>query len=123
MLGIMVLTTFDMLSEHNLLKADSPDAEIKNVGLMSMLMLEFLHVASDLDLQWGREVVRLLDNAGIDTKTMLRKQVFLDEKDIDDYRQDVNVTFSDGRPATRKNAKRTRTRSMPRWRTGHPRMI
>lgn len=90
MLGVMVLTTYDMLSEHHLLKADSPDAEIKNIDLMSMLLLEFLHgSARDFACRWGHEVVRLLDNAGVDLKSMVGKQILLSRKDVEEYRQDV----------------------------------
>ena len=87
MLGIMVLTTYDMLSEHDLFK---PDSEIKNIGIMSLLILEFLLVeACDFDCGWGREVVRLCDNVGIDLKKVVRKQVSVSEKDIEAYRQSV----------------------------------
>jgi hypothetical protein len=87
MIGIMVFTTYDMLSEHDLFK---PDSEIKNIGIISLLILEFLqHEASDFDCNWGREVVRLCDNAGIDLKKLVRKQISLKKKDIESLRQDV----------------------------------
>ena len=87
MLGIMILTTFDILSEHHLFK---PDSEVKNIGIVCLLLLEFLRVeACDFDCGWGREIVRLCDNAGIDLTKMVRKQVSVSEKDIGEYRQNV----------------------------------
>jgi hypothetical protein len=87
MLGVMILTTYDMLCEHDLFK---PDSEIKNIGIISLLLLEFLQVeACDFDCEWGREVVRLCDNAGIDLEKQVRKQVSVNEKDIAEYRQAI----------------------------------
>jgi uncharacterized protein YwqG len=85
MLGVMILTTFDILSEHDLFK---PDSEIKNIGIVSLLILEFLLVAAcNFESDWGHEVVRLCDNAGIDLAKIVRKQVSVSEKDIKEYRQ------------------------------------
>jgi hypothetical protein len=85
MIGVMVLTCFDVLYEHSLFK---PDSEIKNLAIISLLLLEFIEGdAIDLDCKgWGVEIVRLCDEAGIDLMKELRKQVRVKEKTIDDYR-------------------------------------
>jgi hypothetical protein len=84
MLGLMILTSYDVLSEHNLLKSDS---ELKNIEIMSLLILEFLSVwASDLECTWGCEVVRLCDEAGMQLDKHIRKQVSVSKKEIEDFR-------------------------------------
>lgn len=85
MIGVMVLTTYDMLSEHDLLK---PESEIKNVGIVSLLMLEFLGEVSDLDCEWGCEVVRLCGQAGIDLEKGVRKQVSVSKDRIIELRKE-----------------------------------
>jgi hypothetical protein len=84
MLGLMILTSYDILSEHNLLK---PESEVKNIEITSLLILEFLSAwAVDLDCTWGCEVVRLCDEAGIKLDEHVRKQVSVSKKEIKDFR-------------------------------------
>jgi len=84
MLGLMVLTSYDILSEHNLL---TPDSEVKNIAIISLLILEFLcDWATDLDCTWGCELVRLCDEAGIKLDEHVRKQVSISKKQIAEYR-------------------------------------
>jgi hypothetical protein len=84
MLGLMTLTSYEILSEHNLLKSDS---EVKNIEITSLLILEFLSAwAGDLDCTWGCEVVRLCDEAGIKLDEHVRKQVSVSKKEIKDFR-------------------------------------
>ncbi|TVY84361.1 hypothetical protein LSUE1_G000887 [Lachnellula suecica] len=97
MLDLMVLTTFSALSEHDLFKSDS---EILNIGIISLLLLEFIHGPGvDLDCGWGPEVVRLCDEAGIDLDKEVRKQVYLTRKDLklmrDEYKETEEVDNSD----------------------------
>ena len=80
MIGLMVLTAYSALSEHSLLKADS---EVKNIGIMSLMMLEFAQGdGCDLDIGWGCEIVRMCDEAGIDLDKIIRKQVSVSKKDL-----------------------------------------
>jgi len=80
MLGVMVLTSFEVLREHDLFK---PDSTVKNIGIIVLLILDFLESdAVDLDNKWACEVVRLCSEAGFDLKQMLRKQVDLSKKDL-----------------------------------------
>jgi hypothetical protein len=80
MLGLMVLTAYSALSEHSLLK---PDSEVKNIGIMSLMMLEFAKDdGQDLDIGWGCEIVRMCDEAGIDLDKEVRKQVAFSKKDL-----------------------------------------
>lgn len=84
MLGVMVLTSFSMLSEHSLFK---PDSEVKNISIMSLLLLEFLQgPATDFDCVWGPEVVRLCDEAGFELDKDLRKQIKLTKENLQDMR-------------------------------------
>jgi hypothetical protein len=84
MFGLMVLTAYSALSEHSLFKLDS---EIKNIGIMSLLMLEFARGdGQDLDIGWGCEIVRLCDEAGIDLDKQVRKQVSLSTNDLKEMR-------------------------------------
>jgi hypothetical protein len=86
MFGTMLLTSFEMLSEHNLL-GPYPASPIPNIGIVSLLLIEFLKVgASDIQVCWAHEVVRALDKAGIDPPT--RKQVRVSQKDIDGMREE-----------------------------------
>jgi hypothetical protein len=84
MLGLMTLTSYEILSEHHLLKSDS---EVKNIEITSLLILEFLSAwASDLECTWGCEVVRLCDEAGIKLDEHVRKQVSVSKEEIKDFR-------------------------------------
>jgi len=85
MIGLMALTCHDILAEHSLFK---PDSEIKNIGIISLELLEFLDCwASDLECTWGCEIVRLCDDAGIDLEKELRKQVSVDKEAITNFRE------------------------------------
>jgi hypothetical protein len=80
MVGLMVLTAYSALSEHSLF---TPDSEVKNIGIMSLMMLEFAQVdGCDLDIGWGCEIVRMCDEAGIDLDNVVRKQVSVSKKDL-----------------------------------------
>ncbi|KAF7946086.1 uncharacterized protein EAE97_005124 [Botrytis byssoidea] len=88
MIGIMVLTSFEMLSEHKLFSADS---EIKNIPIICPIILEFLDsYTTDLfdGSSWQCEVVRLCDQAGIDLSKSIRKQVDIDEEKLTAWRQE-----------------------------------
>jgi hypothetical protein len=85
MLGVMILTTYDIISEHDLF---NPDSNIKNIGITSLVFLEFLGgEACDLDCEWGCEVVRLCDQVGIDLEKEVRKQVSVSKADIKKLRK------------------------------------
>ncbi|PMD32750.1 hypothetical protein L207DRAFT_536046 [Hyaloscypha variabilis F] len=80
MVGLMVLTAYSALSEHSLF---TPDSEVKNIGIMSLMMLEFAQVdGCDLDIGWGCEIVRMCDETGIDLDKVVRKQVSVSKKDL-----------------------------------------
>ncbi|KAE9382072.1 hypothetical protein N431DRAFT_322180 [Stipitochalara longipes BDJ] len=84
MIGLMVLTAYSALSEHSLLK---PDSEIKNIGIISLMMLEFARVdGCDLDIGWGCEIVRMCDEAGIELDKIVRKQVSVSKMDLKEMR-------------------------------------
>lgn len=84
MLGLMILTAYAALSEHSLFK---PDSEVKNIGIMSLMMLEFAKGdGQDLDIGWGCEIVRMCDEAGIDLDKEVRKQVSFSKKDLKEMR-------------------------------------
>jgi hypothetical protein len=91
MFGTMLLTSFDMLSEHGLLAADS---QIPNIGIISLLMIEFSYdSAGDLDLTWACEIVRALDKAGVELKP--RKEVEVSQEKIDELREQYEDKESD----------------------------
>jgi hypothetical protein len=97
MFGTMLLTSFDMLSEHGLLAANSP---IPNIGILSLLMIEFIEgTASDLDIDWGHEVVRALDKAGVELKP--RKEVHVSQEKIEvlreQYKEKESEEIEDGK--------------------------
>ncbi|TGO13169.1 hypothetical protein BTUL_0075g00140 [Botrytis tulipae] len=88
MIGIMVLTSFEMLSEHKLFSVDS---EIKNIPIICLIILEFLDsYTTDLfdGSSWQCEIVRLCDQAGIDLSKSIRKQVDIDEEKLKAWRQE-----------------------------------
>lgn len=83
MFGTVLLTAFDMLSEHGLLAADSP---LPNIGIIALLMIEFVYdSASDFNINWAHEAVRALDKAGVELK--LRKEVHVSQEKIDELRE------------------------------------
>jgi hypothetical protein len=83
MFGIMLLTSFDMLSEHGLLAVDSL---LPNIGIISLLMIEFVYdSAGDFHLKWPHEIVRALDKAGIELKPI--KEVCVSQEKIDELRE------------------------------------
>lgn len=63
--GLMILTSLEMLSEHNLLAPDSP---VKNIPVILLILLAFVLEWEGLgyDIGWPCEVVRVCDEAGID---------------------------------------------------------
>jgi hypothetical protein len=80
MIGLMVLTSYSALAEHSLFK---PDSEIKNLGIISLMLLDFAQgPGCDLDIEWGCEVVRMCDEAGINLDKEVRKQVAVSKKDL-----------------------------------------
>jgi hypothetical protein len=80
MIGLMTLTAYAALSEHSLFK---PDSDIKNIGIISLMLLEFAKgPGQDLDVGWSCEVVRMCDEAGIDLDKEVRKQVDFSKKDL-----------------------------------------
>jgi hypothetical protein len=80
MIGLMVLTCYSALSEHSLFK---PDSEVKNLGIISLMLLEFAQgPGCDLDIGWGCEIVRMCDEAGINLDKEVRKQVSVSKKDL-----------------------------------------
>lgn len=88
MIGTMVLTALETLSEHRLLK---PESEIKNIPIMCLMLLEFLTGdATDLDCHWGCEVVRLCDDAGIKLEESVRKQVSLSKAEVKEFREEYH---------------------------------
>ncbi|KAH7391485.1 hypothetical protein BKA64DRAFT_747031 [Cadophora sp. MPI-SDFR-AT-0126] len=87
--GTMILTTFEVLQEHDLFKADS---EVNNIGIISLLLLQFVErEAVDLECDWAAEIVRLCDEAGIKLDDVVRKQVRVTKEDIkkrrDEYKK------------------------------------
>lgn len=80
MIGLMVLTSYSALAEHSLFK---PDSEIKNLGIISLMLLDFAKgPGCDLDIEWGCELVRMCDEAGINLDKEVRKQVDVKKKDL-----------------------------------------
>jgi hypothetical protein len=105
MFGTMILTTFDVLSEHDLLATDSP---ILNIGIVSLLMIEFCYdSAGDYGIDWAHEVLRALDKAGVELK--LRKEVLVSQDKIDElreqYKKKESEEVEDGKNIYQLNAK------------------
>ncbi|KAF7946087.1 uncharacterized protein EAE97_005125 [Botrytis byssoidea] len=63
--GTMLLTSLEMLSEHNLLAANST---VKNIPVILLLLFKFLKEWGELgyEIGWPCEIVRQCDEAGID---------------------------------------------------------
>jgi hypothetical protein len=84
MLGVMTLTTFEMLSEHDLFK---PDSEIKNIPIICLMLLDFVeNEAGVCECSWGCEIVRACDEAGIKLEDHVRKQVSVSKDMLDRLR-------------------------------------
>lgn len=80
MIGVMVLTSLEMLAEHNLLK---PNSDVKNLNIVCLILLDFLNGGGrDLDCEWDPEVVRLFDEAGIALENDVRKQLSVTKEQI-----------------------------------------
>jgi hypothetical protein len=97
MFGTILLTSFNMLSEHSLMAADSP---LPNIGIISLLMIEFVYdTACDFEIHWAHEVMRALDKAGIEIKP--RKEVHVSQAKIDElraqYREKESEEVEDGK--------------------------
>ncbi|KAK6600066.1 hypothetical protein H4I96_07392 [Botrytis cinerea] len=85
MMGTTILTSFEMLSGHDLFTADS---EIKNIPIICLIFLEFFdNTATDLDLNCQCEILQLCDEAGIDLTKQVKKQVQISEKKINGWRE------------------------------------
>ncbi|THV48483.1 hypothetical protein BGAL_0245g00060 [Botrytis galanthina] len=63
--GTMLLTSLEILSEHNLF---APNSTVKNIPVILLLIFKFLKAWEELgyEIGWPCEVVRLCDEAGID---------------------------------------------------------
>ncbi|TGO13168.1 hypothetical protein BTUL_0075g00130 [Botrytis tulipae] len=63
--GTMLLTSLEILSEHNLL---APNSTVRNIPVILLLLFKFLKEWEELgyEIGWPCEVVRLCDKAGID---------------------------------------------------------
>jgi hypothetical protein len=84
MLGVIILTTFEMLSKHDLFK---PDSEIKNIPIICLMLLDFVeNKAGFCEYSWGCEVVRACDKAGIKLEDYVGKQVAVSKDMLDDLR-------------------------------------
>lgn len=87
MFGTLVLTSFDVLAEHDLLRPDSP---IPNIGILLLLMIEFLYgIGCDIECNWAHEAVRALDKAGVEIK--LRREVCVSQEKIDELRDQYKL--------------------------------
>ena len=85
MIGNMVLTSFAILAEHDLLKSNS---QIKNISTVSLIFIQFLDgQAIDLDCKWACEVVRLCDEAGINLEASVHKQLTVTKERLRDLRE------------------------------------
>lgn len=96
-IGTLILTSFDVLSEHDLLGPDSP---LPNIGIIALLMIEFLYdTPGDIDSDWAHEVVRALDKAGVELKP--QKEVAVSQDKIDElraqYQEKENEEVEDGK--------------------------
>ncbi|QSZ34341.1 hypothetical protein DSL72_005932 [Monilinia vaccinii-corymbosi] len=88
--GLMILTSLEMLSEHNLL---APDSRVKNIPIILLLMLNFAKEWEPLGyhIRWPCEVVRLCDEAGIDLAQCIQHtngMITVKEERIQAWRKD-----------------------------------
>ncbi|KUJ09407.1 uncharacterized protein LY89DRAFT_657758 [Mollisia scopiformis] len=89
MLGLMTLTVFDVLSEHDLLK---PGSEIKNLEIICLIILDFIvKDCGDFEIEWGCEVMRRCDEAGIELEKHVRKQVNIGVEDLQKLRDEYKM--------------------------------
>lgn len=59
----MLITAYEMLAEHNLIRDDSP---IPNIGIVTLLLLDFLRdTCNDFDIEHTCEIVRAADKYGV----------------------------------------------------------
>lgn len=84
MVATMLLTSLEVLSEHNLFTTDS---EIKNIPIVCLIFLEFFdNTAGDLSLACQCEILRLCDEVGIDLAKHVRKQLHIPETKFNEWR-------------------------------------
>jgi hypothetical protein len=92
----MYIVLTDVLSEHNLVKAENTPAF--NINRITLILLEFLNdTANDFDVQHKEEFVRAADIAGVNLTP--RDGIKVDQNDIDGWRfsyQDDDEEDSDG---------------------------
>jgi hypothetical protein len=64
MLGVMYITTFEMLHESGLTSPTSPLPD--NIGVMTLHFLNFvMDTCSDFGFDWAHEIVRAADKYGV----------------------------------------------------------
>jgi hypothetical protein len=89
MLGLMILTCYDVLSEHSLFKSDS---EVKNISIITLMLLEFLDgKGASVHCDWGCEFVRLCDEASIELDKDIRKQIHISKDKLATLRDNYNI--------------------------------
>ena len=78
----LLLSVYEMLSEHSLL---TPTSSIPNIGIITLLMLEFLSsIAGNFDIKWRSEITRVIDKAGVELEP--RKELSLTQEGLDEIR-------------------------------------
>lgn len=90
----MLITSFEMLGEHDLIK---PTSAIPNVGIITLLILAFLrNTARDFDIDTCHEILRAADKAGVVLEP--RKELSLTQEDLDslrtEYKKGPVLTFN-----------------------------
>lgn len=86
MIGVMVLTCYDVLAEHDLLK---PDSDVKNIPIISLMLIEFVEGnRSELECNWACEILRLCDEKGIELERHVRKQIKVTTQELKELRDE-----------------------------------
>jgi hypothetical protein len=89
MLGFMILTCYDVFSEHSLFKSDS---EVKNICIITLMLLDFLDGKdAGFHCDWGCELARLCDEAGIELDKDVRKQIHISKDKFATLRDSYNI--------------------------------
>ncbi|KAF7899407.1 hypothetical protein BELL_0097g00110 [Botrytis elliptica] len=103
--GTMLLTSLEMLSEHNLFAANST---VKNIPVILLLIFRFLKEWEELgyEIGWPCEVIRLCDEAGIDLLQVIQhtsEKIKIQEGKLHAWRleyqrKQTGCTFAESQP-------------------------
>ncbi len=93
MFGVMYITALEMLHESNLLPTSPTTTLPDNIGIMALLLLDFLTTdCTDFRLPWLHEIVRAADQYGVTLTIPSPERISITQSQLEKWRAVKRVT-------------------------------